>query len=86
MAIEGSHKSSGEGQHQIPCLGSSLICLKVLEQGMNKTKRIFLAVGILLVDLFIFFLPLTALFLIYIIVFNPSWFRDFLNNLDQVPE
>ncbi|MBU4425091.1 MAG: hypothetical protein L6406_15495 [Desulfobacterales bacterium] len=53
---------------------------------MNKTKRILLAVGILLVDLIVFFLPLTALFLIYIIVYNPPWFRDFLNNLDQVPE
>jgi len=62
------------------------MCLNVLEQGMSKTKRILLAVGILLVDLFIFFLPLTALFLIYIIVFNPLWFREFLNNLDQVPE
>ena len=53
---------------------------------MNKTKRILLAVGILLVDLIVFFLPLTALFLIYIIVYNPPWFRDFLNNLDQPTE
>jgi hypothetical protein len=78
--------AQGEGSFRYPCLGSSLICLNSLEQGMNKTKRILLAVGILLVDLFIFFLPLTALFLIYIIIFNPPWFRDFLNHLDQVPE
>ena len=75
-----------EGRARCLCLGFLLTCVKVLEQRMNKTKRILLAVGILLVDLFIFFLPLTALFLIYIIVYNPPWFRDFLNNLDQVPE
>jgi hypothetical protein len=75
-----------EGRARWLCRGFLLACVKVLEQGMNKTKRILLAVGILLVDLFIFFLPLTALFLIYIIVFNPPWFRDFLNHLDQVPE
>jgi hypothetical protein len=26
---------------------------------------------------------LTALFLIYIFIWNPPWFRDFLNRLDQ---
>ena len=53
---------------------------------MDMKKRILLSAGILLVDLFVFFLPLTALFLIYIIVFNPAWFRDFLNDLDQPAE
>ena len=50
---------------------------------MNMTNRILISIGILLVDLFIFFLPLTAIFLMYIILFNPSWFRDFLNDLDK---
>ena len=50
---------------------------------MNMTKRIILSLGILLVDLFIFFLPLTALFIIYILIFNPSWFRNFLTNLNN---
>jgi len=45
-----------------------------------------LAIGILLVDLIVFFLPLTALFLIYILLFNPPWFRDFLNKLDVTPK
>jgi hypothetical protein len=52
---------------------------------MDNKKRILLAIGILLVDLVVFFLPLTALFLIYILFFNPPWFRDFLNTLD-VPQ
>ena len=47
------------------------------------TNRILISIGILLVDLLIFFLPLTAFFLMYIILFNPSWFRDFLNALDK---
>lgn len=50
---------------------------------MDMTKRIFLSLGILLVDLLVFFLPLTALFLIYILIFNPPWFRDFLNTLNE---
>ncbi len=50
---------------------------------MDMSKRILLCLGILAIDLLIFFLPLTALFLIYIILYNPPWFRDFLNNLDN---
>lgn len=49
------------------------------------TNRILLSLGILLVDLLIFFLPLTALFLIYILLYNPPWFRGFLDNLDKRP-
>jgi hypothetical protein len=47
------------------------------------TRRILLCIGILLVDLAVFALPLTALFLIYILIGNPPWFRDFLNRLDE---
>jgi hypothetical protein len=50
---------------------------------MRMSKRILLCLGILVIDLLIFFLPLTALFLIYILLYNPPWFRDFLNNLDK---
>ncbi len=54
---------------------------------MNMTQRLLLSGGILLVDLLvdllIFFLPLTAFFLIYILMYNPAWFREFLNTLDN---
>jgi len=50
---------------------------------MKMTKRILLASGVLLIDLFMFYLPLTALFLGYILIFNPPWFRDFLNNINN---
>jgi hypothetical protein len=50
---------------------------------MSMKQRIFLAAGILLVDLIVFVLPLTALFLVYIILVNPIWFRDFLQKLDS---
>jgi hypothetical protein len=50
------------------------------------TNRILLSLAILLVDLGIFFVPLTALFLIYIIFYNPPWFRGFLENLDKSPD
>lgn len=53
------------------------------EEIMSMTKRILISLGILSIDLVIFFLPLTAIFLIYVLIFNPPWFRDFLNNLDS---
>ncbi len=49
---------------------------------MGTVQRVALAVGIVLLDSMVFFIPLTAFFLGYIVVFNPPWFRDFLNNLD----
>jgi hypothetical protein len=49
---------------------------------MLMRNRILIGVGILLVDLVVFFLPLTAIFLIYIVIFNPPWFRKFLDDLD----
>ncbi len=49
---------------------------------MKITKRIIIATGILLIDLIMFYLPLTALFLGYILIYNPPWFREFLNNMD----
>jgi hypothetical protein len=53
---------------------------------MSNANRILLCIGILMVDLVVFFLPLTALFLIYIIMYNPPWFREFLKGLDGDPE
>jgi hypothetical protein len=50
---------------------------------MSFGQRAILSVGILLIDLIVFFLPLTALFLIYIIFANPVWFREFLQKLNQ---
>lgn len=50
---------------------------------MRMRNRVLIGVGILLVDLIVFFLPLTAIFLIYIVIYNPPWFRKFLNDLDD---
>jgi hypothetical protein len=50
---------------------------------MRKKQRILLCVIILLVDLAVFFLPLTAIFLVYIIMENPPWFREFLQQLEH---
>jgi hypothetical protein len=58
-------------------------CIWQKEIIMTMTRRILLCIGILLVDLAVFALPLTALFLIYILLVNPPWFRDFLNRLDD---
>ncbi len=49
---------------------------------MDLTKRIGLAVGILALDAVFFFLPLTAIFLAYVLIFNPPWFRQFINRLE----
>ena len=48
---------------------------------MGTTRRICLAAGIVAVDLLIFFLPLSAIFLAYVIMFNPPWVRAFLDGL-----
>lgn len=50
---------------------------------MSITHRILICTGILLLDLAVFFLPLSAFFLVYIILANPPWFRQFLQRLDQ---
>ena len=50
---------------------------------MNMTRRIVLAVAVVLVDTIIFFLPATAILLAYILIVNPPWFRSFINRLDD---
>lgn len=50
---------------------------------MSMQNRILICIGILLVDLIVFILPLTALFLIYILLANPPWFREFLQQINQ---
>jgi hypothetical protein len=52
---------------------------------MSKKQRILICVIILLLDLVVFFITHTAIFLIYIILQNPPWFRDFLQQLDHPP-
>jgi hypothetical protein len=49
---------------------------------MTMTQRILIAAGIVLVDLVAFVLPLTALLAAYVIIFNPSWFKAFVQHLD----
>ncbi len=49
---------------------------------MHIVNRILLAAGVILLDFLIFFVPLTGLFFAYILIFNPPWFREFLNSLN----
>jgi hypothetical protein len=53
-----------------------------MEMKMGFPKRILLATVILLFDMLLFFVPLSAIFLAYVVVFNPPWFRAFLNELN----
>jgi hypothetical protein len=50
---------------------------------MSMINRVLLALGVVVVDLAVFFVPLTAVFMAYILVYNPPWFREFLNTLDE---
>jgi hypothetical protein len=50
---------------------------------MEMWKRTLLALGILVVDTAVFFVPLTALFVAYILLFNPPWARSFLEGLER---
>jgi len=49
---------------------------------MSLQKRLLLAFGIIIFDLGFFFLPLTAFFLAYVIIYNPPWVKDFLERLE----
>jgi hypothetical protein len=49
---------------------------------MSTSARILMSIVIITIDMAIFFLPLTAFFLIYILWANPPWFRAFLDKLD----
>jgi hypothetical protein len=53
---------------------------------MKMTHRVLLALGVIAVDLVVFFLPLSALFLAYVFIYNPPWFRDLINSLDTGKE
>ena len=48
---------------------------------MSSQKRYLLAFGIIMLDLVIFFLPLTAIFLAYVIIYNPPWVKYLLERL-----
>ncbi len=54
-----------------------------MKSNISMLQRAVLAALVLLVDLAVFFFPLTAVFLAYIILFNPLWFREFLDRMDQ---
>jgi hypothetical protein len=45
---------------------------------MVMKYRVLLAVAVVLLDTLVFFLPLGAVFLAYIFIANPAWFRQFL--------
>jgi len=51
----------------------------VMKESFPLNERMIIALGILVLDLIVFILPLTALFLMYIILVNPPWFREFLD-------
>jgi hypothetical protein len=50
---------------------------------MTMVQRILIGVGIVVVDLVAFALPLTALLAAYVIIFNPPWFRAFVKRLEE---
>lgn len=52
------------------------------ETTVSQLQRFLLALAIIAVDAVLFVVPFAALFLAYVIVVNPKWFRDFLNGLD----
>jgi hypothetical protein len=52
---------------------------------VSQSSRLILALVIVLVDWAVFFVPLSALFIAYVIVTNPPAVREFLNRLDAGP-
>lgn len=48
---------------------------------MGIFRRLGYATAILVVDLIVFFVPLAAVLLAYVIVARPAWFRDAVDEL-----
>jgi hypothetical protein len=78
-SILASQADSGNPPRFSAHLIKNIGCAK--KRHMSMQKRIIIAIGIVLVDLVIFFVPLTAFFLAYVIIYNPLWVKDFLENL-----
>ena len=53
------------------------------DTAVSHSSRLVFALIIVIVDWAVFFLPLAALFVAYVITTNPPWVRDFLNRLDS---
>jgi hypothetical protein len=53
---------------------------------MKMTHRVLIALGVVALDFVVFFLPLSALFLAYVFISNPPWFRELINSLDADKE
>jgi hypothetical protein len=50
---------------------------------MSMFNRVLLALGVVALDLVVVFVPLTAVFMAYILIYNPPWFREFINTLGE---
>lgn len=48
---------------------------------MKSSERWMWAVGILLVDMLIFAVPLTAVFAAYVLVTRPAWFKNWVGKI-----
>ena len=48
---------------------------------MRRSDRWLLAIALVLIDLFIFVVPLTALLAAYVLIVRPTWFRSLVNEL-----
>ncbi|BBL72553.1 hypothetical protein [Methylogaea oryzae] len=46
---------------------------------MHVFTRVLLCVLLLAIHYFLLFLPVSELFIVYILLFNPRWFRSFLD-------
>jgi hypothetical protein len=50
---------------------------------MSMINRVLLALEVVALDIVVFFVPLTAVFMAYILIYHPPWFREFINSLDE---
>lgn len=53
---------------------------------MNIGYRLLICLGIVVLHFAAFAVPVAELFMIYVILFNPRWFRNFLNGTAGSPE
>jgi hypothetical protein len=49
--------------------------------GMRPSDRWLIAIALVLIDLFIFVLPLTSLFAAWVLIGRPTWFKRWVDEL-----
>jgi hypothetical protein len=52
----------------------------------KEARELLLGIAIFFVDMAIFFIPICALLLAYVVIFKPIWFKNFIDEIYRKEE